>query len=52
MNLSSMTAPDYGKMCPNFWYREKLKDSKSLASHWTRDSEKLSNETKSKPVIG
>ena len=21
MNLSSMTAPDYGKMCPNCWYR-------------------------------
>ena len=22
MNLSSMTAPDYGKMCPNFWLGE------------------------------
>ena len=21
MILSSMTVPDYGKMCPNFWYR-------------------------------
>ena len=30
----------------------KLKDSKSLTSHWTRDSEKLSNKTKSRPVIG
>ena len=49
MNLSSMTVPDYGKMCPNFWFRE---DSKSLASHWTTDSEKLSNETKSRSVIG
>ena len=23
MNLSSMTDPDCGKMCPNFWFREK-----------------------------
>ena len=34
MNLSSMTAPDYGKMCPNFCYRE-IQFNQSQAWTWS-----------------
>ena len=34
MNLSSMTAPDYGKMCPNFWLGE-IQFNQSQAWTWS-----------------
>ena len=34
MNLSSMTAPDYGKMCPNFCYRG-IQFNQSQAWTWS-----------------